>query len=190
MLRSCCPPLPCGRLSRPRIRQRCCSARRSSSGSRRPRGACSDVHGRALSKRTARPAAPRSNSGRTRRRAAAVAQIRACAAGARRDCFCSRAGAGRAIAMATVRSRLPPAPGDRSATKPVREAGVIRIGVMRQHVVARRRARSRLQLALCPARGRVANAWRSALQTAVEAGAAQATRPSQIRTPTGTTIWV
>jgi hypothetical protein len=37
--------------------------------------------------------------------AIAFAQIRACAAWARRDCFCPRAGAGRAIAVATLRSR-------------------------------------------------------------------------------------
>jgi hypothetical protein len=36
---------------------------------------------------------------------AAIAQIRACEASVRRDRFCPRAGAGRAIAMATFQSR-------------------------------------------------------------------------------------
>ena len=46
-------------------------------------------------------------------RATPIAQIRACAAWARRDCSCPRAGAGRAIAMATLRS-----PGIRLRTWP------------------------------------------------------------------------
>jgi hypothetical protein len=51
-------------------------------------------------RRSARPG----RAGLAPRLTIAFAQIRACAASARRDCFCRRAGAGRPIAMATTRS--------------------------------------------------------------------------------------
>jgi hypothetical protein len=54
-------------------------------------------HGRALSKWTA-AAAHRSDSRQTQPRATAAAQIQACVAWPRRDCFCFRAGSDRATA--------------------------------------------------------------------------------------------
>ena len=59
---------------------------------------------------------------RANRSARAFAQIRACAAWARRDCFCPRAGAGRATAMATEHASGLPATDLRFAT-----FGVVRI---------------------------------------------------------------
>ena len=60
-------------------------------------GPCSAA---STSRRMQQSAAARRRGART----CAIAQIRACAPLARRDCFCSRPGAGRAIALATLRS--------------------------------------------------------------------------------------